>query len=59
MYNIDWICLGDSSFHYAVIFGKFLSWHLFLNVLYLEQPLFKMWVMTMQVNYNFHVLILT
>ena len=41
MYNIDWICLGDSSFHYAVIFGKFLSWHLFLNVLYLEQPLFK------------------
>lgn len=53
MYNIDCI------FHYAVIFGKFLSWHLFLNVLYLEQPLFKMWVMTMQVNYNFHVLILT
>lgn len=34
-------CLGDSSFHYAVIFGKFLSWHLFLNVLYLEHPLFK------------------
>ena len=33
--------LFRSSFHYAVIFGKFLSWHLFLNVLYLEQPLFK------------------